>query len=109
MDIRGGQVQVAQLDLAVRPGQVEGAQNAVGVAILVGQRQRLGRLLVTAVQKMTAPEAPDSNRTRRRRLKTGSSTAPVVPSSTAPGSRAAGLASVRPRPRKRARSVSNCG
>ncbi len=50
--------------------------------------------------------APGASRMRWRRLTIGSSTMPVVPESARP-SRACGSAGVRPRPRKRARSVSH--
>ena len=41
--IVGADVEVAQLDLALGPGHREGARGRVGVAILVGQLQRLRR------------------------------------------------------------------
>ena len=62
-----------------------------------------------AVANATTAEPPGAIRTRRRRLRIGSSTAPVAPESTAPGSSAAGSAVDRPRPRKRERSVSSWG
>ena len=49
---------------------------------------------------------PASRPTRRRKLKIGSSTGPVVRDKRDPESKAAGLAGVRPRPRNLARSVS---
>jgi hypothetical protein len=50
--------------------------------------------------------APASTLTRRRKLKMGSSTGPVLPDKRDPKSNAAGLAGVRPRPRNLIRSVS---
>ena len=64
------------------------------------------RVSAAPVTNATLAVAPGARRTRRRRLKTGSSTGPVVPDRRAPRSSAAGLAGVRPRPRNRARSVS---
>jgi hypothetical protein len=49
---------------------------------------------------------PASRLTRRRRLKIGSSTGPVVRDKCEPESNATGLAGVRPRPRNLIRSVS---
>ena len=60
----------------------------------------------TPVAKVTRTNAPGARRTRSRSAATGSSTAPVVPDSARPSS-ASGLAGERPRPRKRARSVSH--
>jgi hypothetical protein len=66
---------------------------------------------VSATPVMNAMLARDlgPRRARRRRLKTASSTGPVVPDRRVPASRAAGSAGVRPRPRNLARSVSYSG
>ena len=72
-------VQMAQLHLAVRPGQLEGAVDAVEVVIPVRQRQASSRVSATAVVKATLDRGPRLDADPRRRLKIGSSTAPVVP------------------------------
>ena len=56
-------------------------------------------------QRTPATDAPGAIRTRWRRLRIGSSTTPVVPDSAC--SSAAGASVSRPRPTKRARSVSH--
>ena len=79
---------------------------ALRVAVLPHQRQRASRSAATPVANVTRTNAPGASRTRSRSAATGSSTAPVVPDSARPSS-AIGLAVDRPRPRKRARSVSH--
>ncbi len=80
---------------------------ARGIVVLA--RQRLGRL---AIGGHAGGEAeahawrPAAARIRWRRLTIGSRTMPVVPDSARPSS-ACGSAGLRPRPRKRARSVSH--
>ena len=61
----------------------------------------------TIVQKSIRAVAPGAIRTRRRRANIGSSTAPVVPESGRPPITAPGARMLPPRPRNRARSVSN--
>ena len=105
--VLGRPAAVTVLELAVGPGQLEGPGRRVRLVILVGQGEGLlARRRPRAVVKATTADPPGPSRTRRRRLRIGSRTGPVVPESVAPGSRAAGSAGVRPRPRKRTRSVS---
>ena len=61
----------------------------------------------TMVQKSTRAVAPGAILTRRRRAKIGSSTVPVAPESGRPLTAAVGARMLPPRPRNRARSVSN--
>ena len=62
----------------------------------------------TSVENVTRAVAPGASRTRRRRLKIGSSTAPTVLESGWPSMTDSGVRIPRPRPRNRARSVSYC-
>ena len=103
----GRDAEVAQAHLGLGRGEREGAGGRGGVVVLLGERDRRGsRLVATPVANARRTCPPGAMRTRRRRLRTGSSTAPVVPESARPSS-ATGSSGVRPRPRKRARSVSH--
>ena len=64
------------------------------------------RVGATSVVKATAADWPGRKRTRARNAIIGSSTAPVVPESAPSTSNASGSRVLLPRPRKRARSVS---
>jgi hypothetical protein len=104
--VLGRPAAVPVLELAVGPGQLEGPGRRARLVELVGQGEGL-----LARRGDRGREGDDGGPrrlqpTRRRRLRIGSRTGPVVPESVAPGSRAAGSAGVRPRPRKRTRSVS---
>ena len=66
----------------------------------------VSRVSAAPVTKAISFVAPGSRVMRRRKLKIGSSTGPVVRDKQFPESRAAGLAGVRPRPRNLVRSVS---
>ena len=88
---------------------VDGALEGRRVAVLVGQRRAPRRATAaTSVEKTTRAVAPGASRTRRRRLKIGSSTVPAVFESGRPSITDIGVRMPRPRPRKRARSVSYC-
>ena len=82
--------------------------NAIGSRCLSARSSTSSRDEAASVQNATRAVAPRGIRTCRRRLKIGSSTAPTVLESGQPSAMAAGERMVCPRPRKRARSVSNC-
>ena len=77
--------------------------------MFVSQSSASPREGATSVQNAIRAVAPGASLTRRRRLKIGSSTAPIVFESGRPSITETGVRIPRPRPRKRARSVSNCG
>jgi len=82
-----------ELYLGLRPSQSDQALEGGGVA---------------SVQNVTCAVAPGASLTRRRRLNIGSRTAPAVLERGCPSITETGVRIERPRPRKRARSVSNC-
>ena len=71
-------------------------------------REPAARLAPTPVQKAMRAVSPGAIRTRRRSASTGSSTVPVVLDSGRASTIETALRKSCPRPRKRARSVSNC-
>ncbi len=75
----GRDPEVAQLDLRLRPGEARRALEHRRVAVLVGEREDgVPRSRRRRVARCTRAVAPGARRTRRRRLKTGSSTVPAV-------------------------------
>ena len=82
--------------------------NVAGSRYLPASARALSRDSATTVARCTRTVAPGARRSRRRRLKTGSRTVPAVFESGRRSSIAIGSRMVRPRPRKRARSVSYC-
>ena len=96
-------------DLRLRPRERRRALEDRRIAVLVGQvEHRLARRRDQRRERQRARCAPAARRTRRRRLKIGSSTAPAVFESGRPSITDIGVRTPRPRPRKRARSVSYC-
>ena len=87
---------------------VTARSKAVGSWCLSARSSASLRDGATSVQNATRAVAPGGIRTRRRRLKIGSSTVPTVLESGRPSITEIGVRMPRPRPRKRARSVSNC-
>ena len=96
------------LDLRVRPGQLKGAGDGGDLAVVVGEGQGLVARVGHGGREGDDGRRPASIRTRRRMLTIGSSTAPVVPLSSGARVERRRRGVVRPRPRNRARSVSNC-
>ena len=102
------QAEVAQLDLAVGAGQRQRPRDRAAVVILLGQPMRL-RLGVGEAGHEGEPRGAAGRQPQELAQATiGSSTGPVVFDSGSSVASATGLASVRPRPTKRARSVSYC-
>ena len=99
--------EVVELDLGLRPRQDRRpARTSPDSRYLSARSRTCSRDSPTTVEKIAWAVAPGASVDPRRRLKIGSSTAPTVfdrgrPSMTEPGDR-----TDRPRPRKRARSVS---
>jgi len=97
-------VEVAQLDLGLGPGEFVRAQEHVRIVVLVGEADGLGS--VTPVEKSTRTVELGAMRMLWRIEKIGSSTDPVVFESGRPSTRTLGPEGSCPRPRKRERSVS---
>ncbi len=85
---------------------VAARSKAAGSRYLSARPSAASRDAATRVEKVTRTVVPGSSRTRRRRLKMGSSTAPAVLDSGRPSITDIGVRMPRPRPRKRSRSVS---
>ena len=111
---RGGGV----IAIGTRPAPPVASPRAVATRLATRPRDtgapRSATIETTSSRVCPAPSsaiisarAPVASVTPARRLKIGSSTAPVVPLSSAPASSDLGRAVVRPRPRKRMRSVSH--
>ena len=100
--------EVVQLDLGLGPGERRRALEGRRVAVLVGEVERcLARVGDERREDHARRRARGATRTRRRRLKIGSSTAPDrVRQRAAVDDRRPACGWPRPRPRKRARSVS---
>ena len=105
----GRDPEVAQLDLRLRPGQARRrARTWPGPGTCRPARGRPPASRRRPSPGARARSLPGARRTRRRRLKTGSSTVPAVLESGRRSSIEIGSRTLRPRPRKRARSVSYC-
>ena len=105
--VRLAGVDLAQHHLGVGPGQLEDAVGEAPVLVFLDQAQGGIAAVADAVDQVHAGRllrAPGV--IRQRMATTGSSTEPWLPDSATPSSIARGAAAVRPRPMKRARSVS---
>ncbi len=107
---RPGDAEVVQLHLRLGPGERRRARRRWGRGACRAGPAALARERATSVQNGDAHRPPAGDAHAAAEAKTGSSTVPTVfdsgrPSITAIGARTI----VRPRPRNRARSVSNCG
>ena len=80
--------------------------NVAGSRYLSTSPTAASRDAATSVEKMRRTLSPDASRTRRRRLKIGSSTEPAVFDSGRPSITDMAVRMPRPRPRNRPRSVS---
>ena len=104
----GVNAQVMQLHLCLRPRQRHCALERGRVVMLVGQVDHFGpRRRDHRPDRRRARLRPPGCEARRRRLKIGSSTVPTVSDSGRPSIAETASRTSRPRPRNRARSVSN--
>ena len=102
-----GGVELAQRHLAVGPRQLEHAVGEMAVLVLVDEREaRVARLGRRRRPCRWSPICSGSSVMRQRIATIGSSTEPCAARERRVAASRAGAASVRPRPMKRARSVS---